>query len=34
VVQKIAQQHGGTLEIHSELGKGSTFHIRLPKTPV
>jgi signal transduction histidine kinase len=29
-VEQIASQHGGTLEITSELGKGAAFTIRLP----
>jgi signal transduction histidine kinase len=32
VVQKIAQQHGGTLEVESVWGKGSAFHIRIPNS--
>lgn len=28
--QSIAQQHGGHLEVHSEEGLGSTFHLFLP----
>jgi len=31
VVQKIAEQHGGTLEVESVLGQGSAFHLRLPR---
>jgi len=31
VTKKIAEQHGGALEIESVPGKGSSFHIRLPK---
>jgi signal transduction histidine kinase len=31
-VEQIASQHGGTLEITSELGKGAAFIIRLPLT--
>jgi len=30
VVQKIAEQHGGSLEVESVLGEGSAFHIRIP----
>ena len=30
VVRKIAEEHGGSLEIESEEGKGSVFRIRLP----
>ena len=26
----IMQKHGGTIEVESEVGKGTTFHIRLP----
>ena len=29
-VDQIVIQHGGVLEIHSELGKGATFTIKLP----
>jgi len=32
VVKKIAEEHGGTLWIKSELDQGSEFHIHLPKT--
>jgi signal transduction histidine kinase/uncharacterized tellurite resistance protein B-like protein len=31
VVKKIVEEHGGRLEIESELGRGSTFRIRLPR---
>jgi two-component system phosphate regulon sensor histidine kinase PhoR len=30
IVKHIAQAHGGTVEAESEVGKGSTFRIRLP----
>jgi PAS domain S-box-containing protein len=30
VSQKIIQQHGGSIQVQSELGKGATFTIRLP----
>jgi signal transduction histidine kinase len=31
VVQKIAEQHRGTLEVESVVGRGSVFHLRLPR---
>lgn len=30
VTMKIAEEHGGTVDVDSEVGRGSTFHIRLP----
>lgn len=33
VVYGIVQRHGGTLEVESERGAGTTFHIRLPRHP-
>lgn len=30
---KIIQAHEGTIEVHSELGKGSTFIVRIPSKP-
>ena len=32
IVKKIAEQHHGTVEVLSELGKGTTFRITLPST--
>ncbi|MEO8900634.1 MAG: ATP-binding protein, partial [Polyangiaceae bacterium] len=32
IAQEIANRHGGTLEVATELGKGSTFRLRIPST--
>ena len=33
VVKKVVEEHGGTLEVESKLGRGSAFHLRFPKSP-
>lgn len=33
IVKHVAEQHGGNIEATSELGKGSTFVVRLPSRP-
>lgn len=33
MVQRIVQQHAGTIDVVSEIGKGSTFIIRVPHAP-
>jgi signal transduction histidine kinase len=30
ITHRIISQHGGTIDVHSEVGKGSTMIIRLP----
>lgn len=30
IVKHIAQSHGGTVEVESQFGKGSTFFLKLP----
>jgi signal transduction histidine kinase len=34
IVRHVAEQHGGSVEVESELGRGSTFLIRLPLSPL
>jgi signal transduction histidine kinase len=30
VVRRIVRAHGGELQVHSEVGRGTTFEVRLP----
>jgi mutual gliding-motility protein MglA len=34
IVKEITQGHGGSVSFESEIGKGTTFFLRLPKQPV
>jgi signal transduction histidine kinase len=33
IVQSVVSDHGGTISVHSETGRGTTFVIELPKHP-
>ncbi len=33
IVKHVAENHGGTVDVRSELGRGSTFVVRLPMAP-
>lgn len=33
IVRHVAENHGGTVSVESELGRGSTFTVRLPASP-
>lgn len=32
--RRIIQEHGGTLTLHSDTGRGTDFHIQLPRQPI
>ena len=34
IAEKIAEVHGGKIEVESQVGKGSTFRVSLPLTDV
>jgi signal transduction histidine kinase len=33
IAQEIATRHGGSLEVETEVGRGSTFRLRIPRMP-
>jgi signal transduction histidine kinase len=33
IVKHVVENHGGAVEVRSELGRGSTFEVRLPAAP-
>jgi signal transduction histidine kinase len=33
IVKHVVENHGGSVEVRSELGRGSTFEVRLPAAP-
>lgn len=34
IVKSIAERHGGTVRMESQLGKGSTFYFEIPRKPI
>jgi len=32
-VKQIMEQHGGDVEVETEVGRGTTFRLRLPQPP-